>query len=348
MPGSAEWFGSPIDLDDGTEQGVSLLRNGALNVYAFLPCPLRVRFRADLAGFVHRNRARLRREIHCPNIVEGKTDAPTASLRQAETVEQLPDIIVTNNLGAVLGGDFRRRFIESGLLIGVADPGQRAALPGEFANAARDYNLGFLAFGGWSVVADLSFDGTLPSPRSWTDLASPAFRKLLAAPGHDGEFCAPNVLRLLRERLGAAGLRAFADNVRSVRHFSQIVKMIDSGQEERAPFNLLPHAISAQIPTRKRVRRLVFLDGPVLMPVLLFVRADRISEVRPILDYFQGPDFAKVLAIGDFLQPAAFDFKSGYSFPDWREIMTTDYPTEVEALTAEFFANFRGLALAAK
>jgi hypothetical protein len=348
MLNSTEWFGSPIDLDCGTAKDVSLLRNGALNVYAFLPCPLRVRFRAGFAGFLHQNRAGLQREIHCPNIVEGKADALTASLRQAETVEQLPDIIVTNNLGAVLGEIFRRRFIESGLLTGLADPSQRAALPGELANAARDYNLGFLAFGGWSVIADLSFDGNLPSPRSWTDLASPAFRNLLAAPGHDGEFCAPNVLRLLRERLGAAGLRAFAGNVRSVRHFSQIVKMIDSGREERAPFNLLPHAISAQIPTRKRARRLAFVDGPVLMPVLLFVRTDRISEVRPVLDYFHGPDFASVLAVGDFLRPAAFDFTTGYSFPNWREMMTTDYSAEVEALTAEFFAHFRGLPLAAE
>lgn len=317
------------------------LRQDATNVFAFVPCPLKVRFKADFQAFLDSHNATASRPLFCPNIVEGRQHNLGTELRYALSEEDLPDVLVTAGLSTIFSTSFRRRFLDSGIYQGLTKPGSLSTMPEPHRRIAQDRNIGFLAFGFWSLIADMSLAQEMPKPGCWADLAKPEFRGLLAAPGHHDEFCGANVLRLIQERSGHDGLRQFAGNVKYLKHFSEIMKGIDSSASDRAPFNLLPSAVSAQMPSRKRAITVPFSDGPLLSPLLLFVKRGRVEECQPVLDYFWGDRFQSVIGVGGFCAPDQMDWRAGHSFPDWDDLLARDYSTVTNALTAEFFQGFR-------
>lgn len=314
---------------------------GKLNVYASVPCPLKVRFNESFEAALASLGAQAGTGVHCSNLLPGDKSDLAERLTCAESVEDLPDVIVTTRAATVLDPKFRSRFLDTGKLIGYIHAEERAGLPPELADVAERLNLGFLAFGGWSVVVDLSLAEGLDMPRSWADLADEKFRGLISIPGHGDEICGPNTLRVIEAKLGLEGVRRLARNTRLVKHFSELVKRIDSGMDERTPFSLLPDAVSAQIPSRKRAARLQWNDGPILMPIFQFVRRDRLEASRAALDFFRGPVFSGVMRIGDFHTPTQMDWADGWSYPDWDELLRQDYPAVTQALAAIFLAEQR-------
>jgi len=330
------------ETDDDAPLGPPTLRlEGKLNVYASVPCPLKVRFNASFEAALASLGAQAGAEVHCPNLLPGDKGDLAERLARVERVEDLPDVIVTTRAATALDPNFRSRFLETGELVGYTHPDERAGLPPELAAIGARLNLGFLAFGGWSVVVDLSLAEGLDMPRSWADLVDEKFRGQIAIPGHGDEICGPNTLRIIESRLGLDGVRRLARNTRVVKHFSELVKRIDSGMDERAPFSLLPDAVSAQIPSRKRAARLQWDDGPILMPIFQFVRRDRFEASRAALDFFHGPTFGAVMRIGDFRTPTQMDWAEGWSYPDWDELLRQDYPAVTKALSEIFLAEQR-------
>jgi len=331
------------DREDEAEspiRGKPHLRQGATNVFAFVPCPLKVRFKADFQDFLDRHNASASRPLFCPNIVDGPQYNLGTELRYALSEEDLPDVLVTTGLSSVFSTSFRRRFLDSGLYQGLTKPECLSTMPESYRHIAQDRNIGFLAFGSWSLIADMSVAQDMATPGCWADLAKPEFRGLLAAPGHHDEFCGTNVLRVIHERVGMDGVRQFATNVTVLKHFSEIMKGIDSSLSGRAPFNLLPSAVSAQMPSRKRAITVPFSDGPLLSPLLLFVKQGRIENCRPVLDYFWGERFQSVIGVGGFLAPGQMDWRADYTFPDWNTLLTKDYASVSNELTSAFFKWF--------
>ncbi len=321
-----------------TVQGTELRQAGALNVYATMPCPLKVRFKAEFEAFIAEYNASHPQPIYCPTILDGAPKAIEDQLRAATCEEELPDLWVTTGFHTLFSREFKQRFIDSGVLLGVTKPEFVSHLPPEFQRVASQHNIGFLAFGGWELICDTSLTDEMLYPKSWSDLAKPEFRGKVSIHGYHGKASGASLLLVLQERMGKGAIREFARNIGAVRHFAEIIKSLDSSDPKRLAFNILPNAASRQIPSKKRALQLEFCDGPLMAPLMLFVKRSRLEACRELLDFFWGEGMRCVLARGDFRMPDEMDWLRNYTFPSWDYLASRDFAELSEELNAEFRA----------
>lgn len=319
-------------------QGTKVLRADALNVYATMPCPLKVRFKAEFEAFIEHYNQQHAMPIYCPTILDGAPKAMEDLLREAQDESDLPDLWITTSFHTLFSREFKRRFIDSGILLGVTKPEFVPLLPPEYQRVASTYNIGFLAFGGWELICDTSLTAEMLYPKSWSDLAKPEFRGKLSIHGYHGKASGASLLLVLQERMGKGAIREFARNIGSIRHFAEIIKRIDSADDSRMAFNILPNAASRQMPSKKRAVQLEFADGPLMAPLMLFVKRSRFEACRELLEFFWGERCRAVLARGDFMMPDQMNWSRNYTFPSWDYLASMDFAELSEELNAEFRA----------
>jgi hypothetical protein len=144
-------------------------------------------------------------------------------------------------------------------------------------------------------------------------------------------------LKYLAETRGIETVRSFAHNVTAAKHFSQIIKSIDSADSGRAAFNILAEVAALQIPSRKNAVMLEFDDAPMFMPILALVKKGRRDACKGALDFFWGESFGQeVLAKGGYLTPETVNWDRAHFHADWDELRHRDYREIFEPLTAEF------------
>jgi len=342
---SENLFASPIVSPSAyvSERGVPLFKKGAINVFATLPCPLKVRFKAEFEPFIAQHSEHNETPIYCPTILDGKPKALEEQLFNATSEDDLPDVMLTTGMNLVFSKSFRPKFFDTGVYLGVNHPDHFAKLPETFRRAAEDYNIGFLAFGSWNLVWDRTLAKTASLPTSWAELAKPEFAKMLSIHGYQGKMSATSLLLVLKERLGEAAIEQFAGNIKNIWHFAEVIKNLDTNRAERAPFNILPNAASSQMPTTKNAAMLEFRDGPLLAPMMLFVKKSRLAACKPVLDYFWGESFRTILARGDFQFPDRIDWSRPFTYPNWETLASRDY-AELSAEVNDVFQ--RGLQAA--
>ena len=317
------------------QMGATLIQPGAINVYAFVPCPMEARFKQTFETFIAAYNQTAEKPIHCPNVVDTGRSSISADLAKVESEADLPDVIVANDLGVIFAEPFRSRFLH--LYQGVTKPSYLDALPDDYRKVAIEKNLGFLAFGRWSLVRDLSVDPDLPTPTSWADLADETYRDRIAMPMCSGHISAISLMMALEETKGLDAVASFSRNVSSTKHFSQIIMGMDTFDENRAALAILPGPVAAQIPSKKRAGILELTDGPVLMPILLYVKKDRMDQCQGVLDFFWGEAFrTEVLNRGNFEAPDRIDWTKPFLFPDWARLADEDYNQRISAVSAIF------------
>lgn len=126
-------------------------------------------------------------------------------------------------------------------------PAALPLLPPELKAAVSKHNLGFLAFGFWQLVCDTSLCPDGPYPARWADLLDPRYRQRTIH-GCDGHVGGMTLAELLQDQQGEQAVTALATNIKAVRHFSQLIKGMNSADPLRAPFNLMPGAAVAKSP----------------------------------------------------------------------------------------------------
>ena len=250
--------------------------------------------------------------------------------------DELPDAFIATGGHWLFSRPFRDRFIDSGIYRPYAPPGFLDSLPSRWRAVNDHHNLGFLAFGSWKLVYDLSFGDSPTLPRRWADLADPAFAGQVTIHGCDGSPGATALLQLLIEEGGSQALAAFARNVASVKHFSQILKGIDSHQTDRTPFNIIQGAAVAQIPSNKRAAIVDLEDGQILMPLSAMVHRDRFDVAHDALAYFYEREFRDVMARGAFTLVDEIDWSEKYAFPDWEAFVARDIDELADELKTAF------------
>lgn len=276
-------------------KGIPLLQEGAINIFVNMPCPLKVTFKAEMAKFQEEFNARNGRKIYVPTLLDGDSKGIEGELKTATSEDELPEILLASGFHTVLSTPFKQRFIESGIYTGITRPDYLTALPEKHKQAALNYNLGFLAFGFWSVVCDMPLCEGMDFPKKWDDLLDSRFKGLLNVHRYNGKASISNILLVLEERLGTSAISGLAQNVKTMLHFAEIIKQLDSDIPGRTPLNLLPNAAAMQIPSKKRAAILEFQDGPVLAPMLLFAKTSQLKELQPVIDFLWCNRFDKVL-----------------------------------------------------
>ena len=318
-----------------TGNGIPLLKKGALNLYMNMPCPLKVTAKMVIGEFAELYNRSHEVPIYSPMLLDGDSKGIEGELKAAQSEDEIPEILIASGLHTVLSKDFKKRFIDSGIYTGITCETALVKMPETYRKIAKENNIGIFSIGQWSIVCDLSLNTSAPYPRRWTDLVDPLYKDLVTVHGYNGKASIAALLLVLREQLGKNAVINFAGNIRNVWHFAEILKRLDSSEPRRTPFNFLPNAATVQMPSKKNAAILEFEDGPVLAPMLMYVKTSRMDECRPIINFMQSTAIRRALRRGDFFLADEFDWSQPFSYPSWEYLMKNDYEELVAELDVE-------------
>jgi hypothetical protein len=322
--------------------GIPLLQKGAFNIYAMMPCPLIPRFNREFQDYIEEYNAIHEIPIYSPTLLGVGHDEVEEILKKSEHIDELPDALIATGGHSQLCRNFRQHFIETGLFQPYYPTGFADAMPKQLREISEQYKQGFLALGSWDIVYDLSFGEDGPFPKQLTDLSLPEFTDKISLHSCDDSPSNMTLLQLLKEKGGHEALAGFAGNVKSIKHFSNILKSLGTGKPDTTPFNLIPGPAAAQIPSNKQVALIEVEDGLIPMLITVLVKCDRVSDADTPLAFFYSKPIRKMLGRGSFTFADELDPSRRYAFPDWETLVNTDADESKTQLTAEFNLHYKG------
>jgi len=324
-----------VDLSALTSQGNLCIDATATTVYASVPCPLKVRFKAVFETFMANYNKQHEKPIYCPTVLEGASHDAEEHLLNARCAEELPEVILTMNIGNFFDADFKRRFIDTGILVGYQPI--EVDLPERLSAVNQMLQNGLYAFGAWAIVEDLVAQNTAVAPKRWLDFASTALQATINLHGCPDHISGSSLLFVVHERGGDEAVQNLARNIKQIAHFSKLIKVINQRSgDKNARFVMLPGSAAYQIPSSKKTTLITMDEGPLLSPMLLLVKAGMQEKYQPILDFFFSSEMRAVLESGDTQLLDAIDWRLPFTCPDWATLLQGDYPAECERLDQLF------------
>jgi hypothetical protein len=308
-----------------TENGTPYLEEGAINIFMNMPCPLKVVAKKALKVFVDEFNATHDQKVYSPVLVEGDSKGIEGELKGCKVEEELPEILVASGLHTVLSGDFKSRFVDTGIYLPATTPTMLEKMTPDYRRLVTEKNIAVVGTGFWSIVCDLSLPMDVPYPTQWMDLTKPEYKDRLSVHGYHGKASIASLLLLLRERGGDEAIVRLGGNIRNIWHFAEILKRMDSEEKRRTPLNLLPNAATVQMPCRKNAGILEFGEGPLLAPLLMYVKASRREICQPVVDFFFSREMRRTLRLGDFHLADDFEWSAPHCFPKWETLLNCDY-----------------------
>jgi ABC-type Fe3+ transport system substrate-binding protein len=267
-----------------------------VNLFALLPCPLKVpleeAFTAFVAGLPPERRASL---TWC---IEGNANTQLDYADYAEhfeTLAEMPDIIITPGFNSFFHRPFVERFILTGQFTSASEyAGDRHLAPLGIIDPQGHYTM--LAMNLLVFVVDHERLGNGPVPRRWADLLEPVYGKSLAIRGNrDGSFCETLLLAVLKE-FGPAALERLGERVRYGWHPSQMVKAAGSGRPDAPAVSVMPLFFAHNVKHRERVTIVWPEDGALVSPVTMLVKREKREELRDVVAFLTGPEVARICA----------------------------------------------------
>ena len=280
----------------------SIQHQADLTLLALMPCGLKMPFSRAITNFLEQ----LRREqgLSIRYAVEGNLNQELSYysyINTIETIDELPDLIVSSDFNSFYGRRFYERFVATREFTGYGhmNPGQNFSEAG-IADPRGEYSV--LGVNPLVVVANLEQAGDRKLPTHWEDVLDPIWEKDVTLRGGNGFFCHA-VLLPTYQKYGAKGLERLAANVLQGLHPAEMVHKIDSGAP--GALYIMPEFFAQRLQKKHRARIIWPDDGALASPVTLQVKSSRIHTLQPILDYLTGRELARVLMGARFPVPYA-------------------------------------------
>lgn len=277
-------------------------QQGELTLLALMPCGLKVPFGKAISTFIEQFKAESGSEVRYA--VEGNLNQELSYypyINTIETIDELPDIIVSADFNAFYGHKFYNRFVATGLMTGYGDIHINQSFSDcGIVDEQQHYTM--IGVNPLVIVANLDEVGDRPLPTSWADVLDPMWDESLTLRGNSDFFCHA-VLLPLYQKHGAQGLKQLAANVLQGMHPAQMVKQIDSGAA--GALYVMPEFFAHRVKHQERIKIIWPEDGALASPVTLQVKSSKIEQLKPILDYLTGPDLARALVNARFPVPHA-------------------------------------------
>ncbi len=318
-----------------------------LSLLALLPCPLKVPLEEAVNDFLEELGPQERAGLTCR--IEGNANNQIEYADYAdhfESVDEMPDIVITPGFNSFYHPGFVRRFIQSGCFAAVnLSSGDRHLSPLGVVDPDSHYTL--LAMNLLLPVVDHTRLGNRPLPRRWEDLLDPVYEKSIAIRGNRvGTFCETLSLSLFKD-FGQEGLKSLGRSVAWGWHPSQMVKAAGSGQEGTPAISVMPLFFANTIKNRDRVSVIWPEDGALVSPVTMLVKSEKREQLRPLIDFLIGPRVAAICAGASFpaLHPAVdnrLPENSSFKWIGWEYVKNNDLKSLIAETNALFLASFRG------
>jgi ABC-type Fe3+ transport system substrate-binding protein len=329
-----------------TGQASCLTKSHPLTVLALLPCPLKVPLEEAFNGFLatlpEEQRAGL---TFC---IEGNANTLIDYADYAdhfETLEEMPDIIITPGFNSFFHPHFVERFITTGKFASVNTfAGDRHLAAMGITDPEGHYTM--LAMNLLVLVVDHTRLGDRSPPQSWADLLKPEYANCIAIRGNrDGSFCETLLLSLYKD-FRSDGLKLLGRNVAWGWHPSQMVKSAGSGRDDTPAISVMPLFFANNIKNRENVTIVWPSDGALVSPVTMLVKADRRDELAHLLDFLTGPEVARICAGAAFpaVHPEVDNHLPGHAtfkWIGWDFVKNHDLKTLIGVTNAIFRQAFR-------
>lgn len=329
---------------DGHSSPPALQRS--LNLFALLPCPLKVPLEEAFNGFLttltEEQRAGLTFRI------EGNANSQIDYADYAdhfETLADMPDIIITPGFNSFFHPHFVERFIKTGRFASVNNfAGDRHLAAMGITDPDGHYSM--LAMNLLVLVVDHTRLGDRLVPQKWADLLRPEYAKSIAIRGnHDGTFCETLLLSLYKD-FGSTGLSRLGRNVAWGWHPSQMVKAAGSGREDTPAISAMPLFFANNIKNRENVTIVWPTDGALVSPVTMLVKADKREELGYLIDFLSGAEVAGICAGAAFpaVHPQVdnrLPDKASFKWIGWDYVKNNDLKALIADTNAAFLHAFQ-------
>jgi len=285
-----------IAMSRTDSQPALLSTSRSLNLFALLPCPLKVPLEEAFNGFLTTLAAEKRANLSFR--IEGNANSQLDYADYAdhfESLDDMPDIIITPGFNSFFHPHFVERFITTGQFSSVNSfAGDRHLAAMGITDPDGHYTM--LAMNLLVIVVDHTRLGERPLPQCWTDLLNPEYAKSIAIRGNrDGSFCETLLLSLYKD-FRSDGLARLGRNVAWGWHPSQMVKAAGSGKEDTPAISVMPLFFANNIKNRENVTIVWPTDGALVSPVTMLVKTDKREELRHVIDFFTGTEVAAICA----------------------------------------------------
>ena len=277
-----------------------ITKQGDLTLLALMPCGLKMPFSRAISALLED--VRRQHNLKVTYAVEGNLNQELsyyAYVERIESVDELPDIIVSADFNTFFGRRFYEKFVATGQMRGYGNYTPNAYYrDAGIVEPKGEYSV--LGVNPLVMVANLDEVGDRPLPVCWKDLLDPMWKNSVTLRGGNGFFCHAVLLPTF-QRYGAEGLRQLGDNVLRGLHPAQMIKHIDNGAS--GAIYVMPEFFAHRAQRQERIRIIWPEDGALASPVTLQVKSSKVEELQPILDYLTGKELARVLVGARFPVP---------------------------------------------
>lgn len=245
------------------------------NLLAIMPCGLRMPFNNTVESYLSACPTNQRFTYYSEGNVNHELTF-SIHIDSLEDISELPDVVISSDFN----GFFHQKFISSFL-----NRGYFRALQINNSNSVLHRKQfkdpqGALSMLGVNPlvlvkVQKRGFDESVPA--SWHDILNEENRKNVVIRGQ-GDFFCTGVLTYFFQMFGNEGIRALARSVHSGMHPAEMVKHIDSGNEEIPQFYIMPWFFTRKIKKKERVNVVFPREGALGSPIQALIKKDCIEH----------------------------------------------------------------------
>ncbi|ABA89344.1 protein of unknown function, DUF1858-containing [Syntrophotalea carbinolica DSM 2380] len=273
-----------------------------LSLLGLLPCGLKVPFAKAATRFFQDYHSHASAPV--TYAVEGNVNQELSYYKfvdQIESLDELPDIIVSSDFNAFFYRRFRKRFIDEGYFTDVFPSSLNTAFDDtDILDPLGQFTM--LTVNPLIIVADLERVGDRPLPTRWSDLLDPMWRRSITLRGDSQFFCHAVLLPFFKDH-GTSAMTALAHNVLRGQHPAQMVKEAGADRPEGAALYVMPDFFAHKIARPDKVRIIWPEEGGLISPVTMLVKKQRAAQLKTVTDFLTGAELAKVFAGAWFPSP---------------------------------------------
>ena len=263
--------------------------------------------------------------IYCPTVQLDAHKRIGAVLKDVTEENDLPDVFLSTGFGTNYSAPFRSLFMETGILKGYTPESQKDYIPENLKTVMDKYGFGILGLGSWQLVVDTKkLKEDTPRASSWDDLLKPEFKGLVTMHGHEGHTIVSAVHHYYYEKFGVEGLEKFGENLKGVKHFSNIIKAIGASDPQTSVYYILPAVIANQIPAKFASFPIGLKEGDIISPLLIYVKNKAMKNAEGLLEFFEKESLSDLLVKSGYYPPELYNWKEPAYFPDWDKILAKD------------------------
>lgn len=270
-----------------------------LTMLGLMPCGMKMPFKRRFDEFAARLTGSRDRPFHY--LIEGNVNHELSYypyIDTLNTIDELPDVIVSADINSFLHHRFIRNFVV---------PGYFHALPPERLNpdfAAAEYldpagQFTMLSANILVLVVNRRHLDELPVPGRWSDLLDPIYADSVVMRGQDGFFCS-GVLMPFYRWFGFEGIKIMARTVKAGLHPAEMVEQIEKNRPEAAPFYIMPLFFAQRLKDRSTFDIVFPAEGAIISPVFMLLKKDREADAAAIAEFITGREMGQFCADAGF------------------------------------------------